>query len=313
MNKIDGLLFMQHEHYLELDYRMINTLLVVLETGSITAAAQQLNVTQSAVSHTIERLRVIFHDPLFTRAGRGIVPTARAVQLGKELSLAVAHMRSLVQPTTFNPAQTVVDWKLAANDFQRDLILPEFYRRVAAQVLEFHLHIIPSEVPSLELLRDNNLDLVLSPICPDAPDILQKRLFTGKSICFFDNKIRPAPRTLADFQQAAYVSLSFLDGKILANHPDEMIIDMDSKVRVRVSNFAGLAGFLRGTNLLAIAPDLMRYHALAGFAEAALPFAVPTLSMYMLWHQRHQTNPLHSWLRAQLEASCAHLRSQARP
>lgn len=298
---------MLYEQYLELDFRMIKTFLLVLETGSVTATANQLNITQSAVSHALERLRDIFHDPLFTRAGRGIVPTFRALELGEELRLVVMQMRALTQPISFNPAESVVQWKIGANDFQRDLVLPAFYRQVASQVREFHLHIIPSEVPSIELLRDHNMDLVLSPVCPDAPDILQKRLFSGESVCFFDDTRRPAPRTLEDFQQASYVSLSFLMGKTLVPNQEDAIPNMDSKVHVRVSNFAGLAGFLRGTDLLTIAPSLMRYSVLAGFAEVALPFTAPSLSMYMLWHQRHQANPMHAWLRAQLVESCVDL------
>src|SRR5256885_15378984 len=62
----------------QLDGRLLQLLLAVLETGSVTAAAQRLGVTQSAVSHLLDKLRAITGDRLFVRQGRGIAPTAPA-------------------------------------------------------------------------------------------------------------------------------------------------------------------------------------------------------------------------------------------
>ena len=65
MSKFDGS---------QLDGHLLKLLLAVLETGSITAAAERLGVTQSAVSHLLDKLRAITGDPLFVKRGRGIVP-----------------------------------------------------------------------------------------------------------------------------------------------------------------------------------------------------------------------------------------------
>lgn len=65
----------------QLDGRLLQLLLAVLETGSVTAAAQRLGVTQSAVSHLLDKLRAITGDRLFVRQGRGIAPTAHALAL----------------------------------------------------------------------------------------------------------------------------------------------------------------------------------------------------------------------------------------
>ncbi len=68
MSKFDGS---------QLDGHLLKLLLAVLETGSITAAAERLGVTQSAVSHLLDKLRAITGDPLFVKRGRGIVRTGR--------------------------------------------------------------------------------------------------------------------------------------------------------------------------------------------------------------------------------------------
>eukprot|EP01034_Spumella_vulgaris_P023529 gene23529-29753_t len=79
MSKFDGS---------QLDGHLLQLLLAVLETGSITAAAERLGVTQSAVSHLLDKLRAITGDPLFVKRGRGIVPTARAEALAADVAAA---------------------------------------------------------------------------------------------------------------------------------------------------------------------------------------------------------------------------------
>jgi hypothetical protein len=63
--------------HLDLDGHLLRLLLAVVDEGSITRAAQRLGVTQSAVSHLLDKLRAIVGDPLFVKSGRGIVATAQ--------------------------------------------------------------------------------------------------------------------------------------------------------------------------------------------------------------------------------------------
>lgn len=289
---------MDKNSYLNLDIRALNTFLIIIETSSITATANQLNITQSAVSHGLEKLRGIFQDELFLRAGRGIKPTPRAKQLHEELRPLLANIRALTKAADFEPAKAQINWTIAANDFQRDMLLPGFYQRVASQVKHFVLNVIPSEIPAADLLRDDAVNLAISPMPPDAPDILQKRLFTTHNHCFYDASCRSAPNTIEDFKQANYISLTFTAGKFITEE-NPLALAIENKVRVRVSNFAGLPGFLRGSELLTIAPLLMKNHLLAGFAETPLPYTQPKFNMYMLWHQRYQNDAAHQWLRTQ--------------
>ena len=69
---------------LKVDARLLQLLVAVVEAGSITGAAQRLGVTQSAVSHLLDKLRLALDDPLFVKSGRGIVPTARAEALAPQ-------------------------------------------------------------------------------------------------------------------------------------------------------------------------------------------------------------------------------------
>lgn len=74
---------------------------------------------------------------------------------------------------------------------------------------------------------------------------------------------------------------------------------------VTVPGFSGLAPFLRGSRLLATVPGLLGRSVLHGLHSCATPLPCPAMPMYMVWHLRHQHDPVHRWLRQELEAVVA--------
>ena len=111
----------QFDH-LDLDGHLLQLLLAVIEEGSVTRAAQRLGVTQSAVSHLLDKLRAITGDPLFVKSGRGIVPTAHAQLLALRARALLDDLRSFSHAAAFDPAQVSAQVTIAANDLQRDLL-----------------------------------------------------------------------------------------------------------------------------------------------------------------------------------------------
>ena len=110
--------------YSDLDGRLLKLLVAVVETGSITGAAHRLGVTQSAVSHLLDKLRAITGDPLFVKSGRGIVATAHAGELVAQARELLGGMERFAMSGAFDPATWATTITIAANDFQRDLLLP---------------------------------------------------------------------------------------------------------------------------------------------------------------------------------------------
>ncbi len=289
------------DHLLEIDGRMLRTFLAVLEAGSVTAAAARLGVTQSAVSHALERLRELLGDPLFVKSGRGIAATDRALALAAPVRQVIEDLGRLGLRPQFAPEETDLALTIAANDFQRDLLLPALQRRLVRRLKSLRLIVIPSRAPTADMLRTGGCDLIITPRPPEGLDILQKRLLTDRYICFFDRRERTAPATLEDYLAARHVTVAYEDGRRLEF--DELLEarGLRRALGVAVPNFAGIGAFLRGTDMLASLPSLMRLGPLDGFGAAPLPFTVPDLSMYVVWHRRHHDDPTHIWLRAQLE------------
>ncbi len=290
----------QFDH-LDLDGHLLQLLLAVIEEGSITHAAQRLGVTQSAVSHLLDKLRAIVDDPLFVKSGRGIVPTARAQALAIRARTLLDDLRGFSSADEFVPAKMSMLVTIAANDLQRDLLLPSFLRYVRAQAPGFALRVIQSGAPTADLLRDERCQLVITPRPPEASDILQKRLFEDNYRVFYDPHQREAPTTIEDYLAADHVTVMHEQRRPL--DIDEVLTERGVHRRfvAQVPGFAGVGPFLRGSTMVATLPSLLRAHMLRDFAVAPVPVECPDMPMFMVWHLRHQTDPMHRWLRQQLE------------
>lgn len=296
MNKFD---------WSDLDVRLLQLLVAVVETGSITAAAQRLDVTQSAVSHQLDKLRAITQDPLFVKSGRGIVATAHAEALALQARELLRQIERFARGTEFDPARWQARITIAANDFQRDLLLPGLMQRLRQQAPGLSLRVIPSGVPRLELLRSDDCQLIISPRPPEGSDIMQKRLFEDRYRVFYDPHMREAPRDLADYLASEHVSVLYEPNRSLDLDEWLQRQGISRRFRVFVPGFAGLSAFLRGSELLATAPGMLRRQSLGGLASVEPPLRCPALPMYLIWHQRHQHDAAHRWLREQLEAVLA--------
>ncbi len=289
----------------DIDGRLLQLLLAVTEERSVTRAAVRLDVTQSAVSHQLDRLRAITGDPLFVKSGRGIVPTARAEALALHARRLLDELRAFAAGGSFDPAGFEGTVIIAANDLQRDLLLPLLLRHARIRAPKLALRIVPSGVPSAEMLRDGGCALALTPRPPDAADLVQRRLFDDRYLVYCDAAARQPPHDPDDYLQSEH---------LVVHHETRGRLDIDRfidkrgmrrRVAVTVAGFSGVAPFLRGSSFLATLPGLLRASLLRGFATVEPPFPCPPMPMFMVWHQRHQTDAMHQWLREELLAIVA--------
>ncbi len=287
---------MNNFDHFDLDGRLLRLLIAVYEEGSVTRAAQRLGVTQSAVSHMLDKLREIVGDPLFVKSGRSVVATAQAGELVEQARLLLDQLRLFGSKASFSPAGLETTLTIAANDLQRDLLLPALFAALKAGAPGIRLRVIPSNIPSTEMLRTDRCQLAISPRPPEGGDILQRRLFTDRYVVFFDPEVRPSPANLEDYLAAEHITVVYepqrnldiddhLKGRGIARH-----------FAVCVAGFAGIRSFLKGSNYLATLPHRLGAHQLAGFSQAETPFACPEMPMYAIWHQRYQHDPMMRWL-----------------
>lgn len=291
--------------YLRLDGKALHYFLVVHEEGSVSRAAERLGTSQSAVSHTLDKLRDITGDALFVRAGRGIVPTSGALDLVEKARASLDSLRNLTVSGDFDPATAKQHFFIATNDYQRDFILPDLFKRVRSEASGLTFGVLPTYYTKLDILREDRCQLMIVPSPPEATDIIQRRLLTDQYVCYYDPSCRKAPTTSVEYLSAQHVSVMLSGYRPLPM--DKTIDDMGLKrdIFLTLPNFSGVLDFIRGTDLVATLPSLMGVNNMRGLATHSLPFELPEMDIYMLWHERYQATPSHRWLRQILAQSCS--------
>ncbi|SDX54616.1 DNA-binding transcriptional regulator, LysR family [Ruegeria halocynthiae] len=292
MSKID---------FMELDGKVLRIFLTILEESSVSKAADRLGVTQSAISHTLGKLRQILGDPLFVRSGQGLTPTERALSLKEPVQQVLDNMRALTEERPFNPLSERMDIQIATNDMPRELIFPDLLREARAEDIRLQLEFIPSGVPDPDLLRSDRCQLMLTPLPPDGPDIFQKRLVTSPLMVFYDAAHRDPPQDWQAYCDSDHVEVRFADGR---NARAVMRGVDQSQIRapiVTLPHFNAIPPFVKGSTLISTDTALMKLGPLASLDCAPLPFASDPVTIYMVWHQRSTNDPAHRWLRRRIE------------
>lgn len=129
------------------DGDLLQTFLLVFETQSTTETAKRLFKSQSSVSHALGRLRDFFEDPLFVRSGQKLVPTDQAEKLRGPIQEVVLALQNLNRQQDFDPKSSHLDFVVAANDFQRDIIFPQLMRELLSEGISASFQFIASGHP----------------------------------------------------------------------------------------------------------------------------------------------------------------------
>ncbi|WP_171126240.1 MULTISPECIES: LysR family transcriptional regulator [unclassified Ruegeria] len=298
MSKID---------FTDLDGKVLRVFLTILEENSVSKAADRMGVTQSAISHTLAKLRQVLGDPLFVRSGQGLIPTERALSLKEPVQGVLDGLRALTDDRPFDPLSEELHVQIATNDMPRELIFPKLLRTVRAEGIRLRLGFIPSGVPDPDLLRSDRCQLMLSPLPPDGPDIFQKRVLSSPLMIYYDGTRRQPPTDWKTYCETEHVEVRFTDGRSSRAVMRGVDQNQIRPATVTLPHFNGIPSFVKGSDLISTDTALMMHGPLAALDCAPLPFHCEPVSIYMVWHQRFANDPAHRWLRGRIENIAATL------
>lgn len=281
----------------------------VLRTRHVTRAAAELGVTQSAMSHTLRRLRAHFGDPLLVRVGGGLEPTPRAQALQRPLRVAlVALGQALDAGEPFDPATSARVFRVATPDLFDAVLLPRLIAHLTREAPGVSLTVrgIDAGAHPRDRLVDGDLDLALVPII-DGPqpeghaDMLRRTLFRDHFCCFVREghpALRDGVLALSDFAAASHVLISpegrgpGLVDRRLAEH------GLERHIALRLPTFAAAPRVVATTDLVLTAPaSLAPLVADLPVVPVDAPVLLPGHALALLWHRRLDADPGHRWLR----------------
>ena len=291
MNKID---------HLTLDGHTLRTFLTVLEETSVSRAADRLEVSQSAVSHTLEKLRKIFQDPLFVRVGRGIEPTAKAHALRTPIEAILEQLQSLTEEREFDPLTEKMEFTVATNDFPLQLIFPKLLKDISNEGIDLQLRFIPAGIPKASALRASRYRMLISPTPPNDTDLIKVSLVPTKMAVFYDAKNRKPPKTRKQYIDCQYVDVRFSDTEsALMALPLVERSTLNAPI-VTVPNFGSLAPMISGTDRITTQLEVMKHGLLRELDCFPLPFETKPLHLFLIWHRREHDDPAHRWFRRRI-------------
>ena len=143
------------------DLNLLVSLQVLLEELNVTRAAERLHVSQPAMSKTLLRLRLVFEDPLFTRSGRGLVPTPRALELKRALPQLLEGIGGLLLRTQFEPAVYQGHVRIVAPEFMAVQVMPELVRVLGEEAPGLCVAVSNADEDYLGELESGATDFVL--------------------------------------------------------------------------------------------------------------------------------------------------------
>jgi DNA-binding transcriptional LysR family regulator len=294
------------------DLNLLVTLDVLLAEGSVARAARRLRLSPSAMSRALARLRETTGDPLLVRAGRGLVPTPRAIELRERVTQIVQDGKAVLRPTEkLNLKQLVRTFTLRTSDGFVENFGPDLIARVGKDAPGVRLCFVQKPDKDSTPLRDGIVDLETGVVGNTAaPELRVQALFRDHFIGVV-RKGHPLSRSkITPSRYAAgrhiYVSRQGRDkGPI-----DEALssLGLEREIVTIVGGFPAALALARVSDLIASVPERHTGNLRAEMYSFPLPVPTPEITISLLWHPRLQADQAHRWLRSLVLDTCAAIR-----
>lgn len=300
-------------HSPALDLNLLKVFDALIEARNVSRAAELLGVSQSAVSHSLSRLRTLIGDPLFVRTGNQMEPTPRAQRLAEPLrEVLLGAATALTVEEEFNAEREEKTFTIAALDSLLALLLPGVIQE-AAQLRVSLLVKTLSPLDTLEGLDEGGIDLAIGPFPRLRRWHESQLLYQDNQVCVFDRRLVPVEVPISADDYVRYPHIIPSIGDTLTSFVDESL----AKLGLRRQVVAGCSQFLTIPFLLTQAPTIATLPArLARIAAPALglsvsppPFASQPVDVLMAWHRRHSGSSSHLWLRKRILRSASGMES----
>jgi DNA-binding transcriptional LysR family regulator len=291
------------ERLAALDLNLLLALSVLLEEGSVTAAARRLGLTQSAVSHKLARLREQLGDELLVRGARGTEPTLRARALRQPLAEAIdALERALGQGPSFDPARARRSFVVASTGYCEFVTLPPIMRLLRREAPGVELIIRQLSSQPERLVSAGEVDLAIATLTDDAPGVIRRKLFSDRFVCLVREGHPDLRRGALDLP--AYLRLPHALVAPRGHRRGRVDTALERKglrrqVVLFVPDFFAVARVIAETDLVLTIPARIA-QALQSMLSLRLvppPLDLPPFDTHLAWHERHQHDPAHLWLR----------------
>jgi DNA-binding transcriptional LysR family regulator len=290
------------------DLNLLVTLDVLLAEGSVASAARRLRLSPSAMSRALARLRETMGDPLLVRAGRGLVPTPRALELRERVSQLVQDGGAVLSPAEkLNLKQLVRTFTLRTSEGFVENFGPDLIAHVSEEAPGVRLRFVQKLDKDSGLLRDGTVDLETGVVGKSTgPEVRAQKLFRDRfiGVVRMGHALSQGKITPSRYASGRHISVS---RRGLEKGPiDEALkpLGLERNIVTIVGGFSIALALARGTDLIAAVPERHTGNLRAGMYSFPLPVSMPEITVSMLWHPRLDADIAHRWLRGCVRDAC---------
>jgi DNA-binding transcriptional LysR family regulator len=281
----------------------------LLAEGNVSRAAQRLRLSPSAMSRTLARLRETTGDPLLVRAGRGLVPTPRALELREKVGQLVQETEAVLRPAEKpNLRQLVRTFTLRTSDGFVENFGPALIARAAEEAPRVRLRFVQKLDKDSAPLRDGTVDLETGVVADTmGPEVRAQALFRDRFIgvvrmghSLSDGEITPS-------RYAAGRHILFSRQGLEKGLIDEALqpFGLEREIVTIVGGFSTALALARASDLIATVPERHTGNLRTGMYSFPVPVPTPEITVSLLWHPRLHADPAHRWLRECVRDICA--------
>src|SRR5262245_42632733 len=290
------------------DLNLLVTLDVLLAEGSVARAAKRLRLSPSAMSRALARLRETTGDPLLVRAGRGLVPTPRALELRERVSTLVQDGQAVLRPVDqLNLKQLVRTFTLRTSEGFVETFGPGLIARINEDAPGVRLRFVQKPDKESTPLREGTVDLETGVVGKTTgPEVRAQALFRDRFIGVVRKRHPLSQGRITPSRYAAGGHI-LVSRRGLDKGPIDDILEplgLQRQIVTIVGGFATALALARSTDLIATVPDRHTSALRTGMHSFPLPVSMPEITVSLLWHPRLDADPAHRWLRACVRDAC---------
>ncbi|PQJ68280.1 LysR family transcriptional regulator [Photobacterium angustum] len=302
---------MELEEVYRRDLNLLVALKVLLDEGSVSRAAVRLNLSQSAMSRVLGRLRDLLHDPLFTRQGQALIPTQRALEINEQLNDPLESLRLLLTPNDFQPSQCDQRFKIATTDYAMQTILPFALPRIYQEAPHISLEFAPLQHDHLlGQLTSDGCDMAICRPVGDIDSLCHQQLGLVSVFCLIasDHPLANKPLTFDDYLTYPHAMIAISDG-VKSLIDDELRGYPELKLVLRAYHLEAALAVLKIMPLIITVPADLAYLVAERYdlVVKPLPFEFKPFDYSLIWHSRCEHSASQIWLRNIIKEECSRL------
>jgi DNA-binding transcriptional LysR family regulator len=289
------------------DLNLLVIFQAILKTGSVTAAADQVGLSPSAVSHALARLRAMFNDELMQRTSKGLEPTERARALAVEIEAGLARIGDAIEGQhVFDPARAERVFTMQIADYVGGMLLARLATRLQTVAPGVSVEVLPFATGAAADKITADVQVRFTPGDKTAPTARVERLISGKFVVI----MRPGhPAASRELTAESYAALSHV--KLSPSAIGTMMVDealarrgLKRRIAMTVPSWFDLPYIVECSDLVAIVPDrgAITSGRFAGLVTKPPPLHEVRFAIDLAWDARRERDPGQQWLRATIKS-----------